>query len=136
MQADVASGALHPMEAKKRLARTIVAGFHSDADALAADEGWARMFQQRDVSEDLEEVSLSYDDLVGPSSAPGLQIRVTKLLLKAGLASSGAEASRKLAENAIKIHGQVVTNSFFALESLPARLTVRIGKRAKLAVIQ
>ena len=29
MRTDVASGALHPMEAKKRLARTIVAGFHS-----------------------------------------------------------------------------------------------------------
>jgi tyrosyl-tRNA synthetase len=135
LQADVASGALHPMQAKKRLARTIVAGFHSEAEALHAGENWARMFQQREVSEDLEEVTVSYADLVGPSGSPGLQIRVAKLLLKTGLASSGAEASRKLAENAIRIHGQVVTNSFFPLEALPARLTVRIGKRAKLAVI-
>ena len=29
MQTEVAGGILHPMEAKKRLARTIVAGFHS-----------------------------------------------------------------------------------------------------------
>jgi tyrosyl-tRNA synthetase len=135
LQADVASGALHPMEAKKRLARTIIADFHSQADALHADESWARMFQQREVAEDLEEITVSYADLVGPSGSPGLQIRVAKLLLKTGLASSGAEASRKLAENAIRIHGQVVTNSFFPLEALPARLTVRIGKRAKLAVI-
>ena len=33
LKADVASGALHPMEAKKRLARTIVAGFHSQEAA-------------------------------------------------------------------------------------------------------
>src|ERR1700682_5573136 len=33
MQTDVASGALHPMEAKKRLARTIAGGFHSEAAA-------------------------------------------------------------------------------------------------------
>jgi tyrosyl-tRNA synthetase len=41
MQADVASGILHPMEAKKRLARTIVAGFHSEEAARKADEDWA-----------------------------------------------------------------------------------------------
>src|ERR1700729_1141632 len=47
MQADVASGALHPMEAKKSLARTIVAGFHGQDAARAADENWARQFQQK-----------------------------------------------------------------------------------------
>ena len=49
MQSDVASGALHPMEAKKRLARTIVAGFHSEEAARKAEEGWAMQFQQRNV---------------------------------------------------------------------------------------
>ena len=49
MRADVSSGALHPMEAKKRLARTIVAGFHSEAAARKADEDWALQFQQRNV---------------------------------------------------------------------------------------
>ena len=46
MQADVASGTLHPMDAKKRLARTIVAGFHGPEAAQAADENWARQFQR------------------------------------------------------------------------------------------
>jgi len=52
-----------------------------------------------------------------------------------GLAASGAEASRKLAEKAVKIDGEVVSNSTITLDSLPARLTVRLGKRAKVAVI-
>src|SRR5580692_4346307 len=43
MQSDVASGTLHPMEAKKLLARTIVAGFHGEETAQHADENWARM---------------------------------------------------------------------------------------------
>jgi tyrosyl-tRNA synthetase len=34
LKADIASGKLHPMEAKKRLARTITAGFHGEAAAL------------------------------------------------------------------------------------------------------
>ena len=37
MQAEVAAGALHPMEAKKRLARGIVGDFHGEAAALGAD---------------------------------------------------------------------------------------------------
>src|ERR1700753_3753709 len=37
MQAEVAAGTLHPMEAKKRLARTLVAGFHSEEAARKAD---------------------------------------------------------------------------------------------------
>ena len=45
MRAEVAAGKLHPMETKKKLARTIVAGFHGEAAAASADENWARMFQ-------------------------------------------------------------------------------------------
>jgi tyrosyl-tRNA synthetase len=136
LQAEVAAGQLHPMEVKKRLARTITAGFHGEEAAHHADENWARMFQQKEAAEDLEEMHIAYADLVGPADAPGaLQIRVPKLLVQLGLAASGAEASRKLSEKAVKIDGETVTNSTLALDSLPARLVVRLGKRAKVAVI-
>ena len=136
LQVDVADGKVHPMDVKKRLARTITAGFHGGEAAHHADENWARMFQQKEAAEDLEEVHIAYADLVGPADAPGaLQIRVPKLLVQMGLAASGAEASRKLAEKAVKIEGEVVTNAAFPLDSLPARLVVRLGKRAKVAVI-
>ncbi|AXC10358.1 Tyrosyl-tRNA synthetase [Acidisarcina polymorpha] len=140
MQADVASGELHPMDAKKRLAEMITAGFHGDEAVSLAGENWARQFQQKEMPEDLEEVHVSYADLVGPSSAPSLpgspslHIRVPKLLVKLGLAASGAEASRKLAENAVKIDGGVLTNALLPITT-PARLTVRVGKRSKLAIV-
>jgi len=136
LQAEVAAGKIHPMDVKKRLARTITAGFHGEEAAGHADENWARMFQQKETAEDLEEVHIPYADLVGPASAPGaLQIRIPKLLVQMGLAASGAEASRKLAEKAVKIDGEVVTNAVMTLDSLPARRVVRLGKRAKVAVI-
>ncbi len=136
LRAEVAAGAAHPMDVKKRLARTITAGFHGEEAAQHANENWARMFQQKEVAEDLEEVHIAYADLVSPSCPPGeLQVRVSKLLLQLGLAASGAEASRKLAEKAVKIDGEVVTNSAVSLDTLPARLVVRLGKRAKTAVI-
>jgi tyrosyl-tRNA synthetase len=136
LKGDVAAGTLHPMEAKKRLARTIVAGFHGDAAAASADENWARMFQQKETAEDLEEVAIAYSDLVGPSGAPGaLQVRLPKLLIQLGLAASGAEASRKIAENAVKLDGAASSNALVPLASLPARIVVRLGKRAKIANI-
>jgi len=136
LKAEVAAGTLHPMDAKKRLARMIVADFHGDEAALSADENWARMFQQKETAEDLEEVQIAYADLVGPSGAPGsLQIRLPKLLIQLGLAASGAEASRKIAEKAVKLDGDSVSNALIPLAELPARLVVRLGKRAKVAII-
>ncbi len=136
LKADAASGGQHPMDIKKRLAHTITAGFHGAAAATHAAENWARMFQQKAESEDLEEAHIAYADVAGPSGNPGdLQIRVAKLLVQSGLAASGAEANRKISEHAVKLDGEVVSTTVVALEGLPARVVVRLGKRAKVAVI-
>jgi tyrosyl-tRNA synthetase len=127
------------MEAKKRLARTITADFHGAEAAQSADENWARMFQQKGESENLEEVSVAYEGIVGPSvrKTPEelLEIRLPKLLVQIGLAASGAEANRKIIEGAVRINGNVICSPLFLTEKLPTRVTVRLGKRAKIAVI-
>src|SRR5271154_5041962 len=64
MQAEVAGGVLHPMEAKKRLARTIVAVFHSEPAARKADEDWALQFQQRNIEAVAEEVEIDFSRVV------------------------------------------------------------------------
>jgi tyrosyl-tRNA synthetase len=132
LELEVANGKLHPMEAKKRLARTITAGFHGESAAVAADENWARMFQQKETAEDLEEVAVSYADVAGPEPN---QIRLPKLLVHLGLASSGTEANRKIAEKAVKLDNEMAGNALIQLAELPARVVVRLGKRAKVAVI-
>ena len=130
-RAETTAGNLHPMEVKKRLARTITAGFHGEAAAASADENWARMFQQKEAAEDLEEVAVAHADVAGPE--PG-QIRLPKLLVHLGLAASGAEANRKIAEKAVKLDGEVAESALISV-TLPARLVVRLGKRAKVAAI-
>ena len=132
MRADAIAGKLHPMEAKKRLARTITAGFHGEADAENADENWARMFQQNATAEDLEEVAVRFAEIAGPEPN---QIRLAKLLVHLGLAASGAEANRKIAEKAVKLDGEAAPNMLVSLPTLPTRTVVRLGKRAKVAVI-
>ena len=133
LEADVKTGNVHPMEVKKRLARTITAGFHGEAAAVAADENWARMFQQKETAEDLEEITIPYADVAGPEGSK--QIRLPKLLVHMGLAASGAEANRKIAEKAVKIDGEVAESVLIPVSALPARIVVRLGKRAKITVI-
>ena len=133
MKVDVADGALHPMEAKKRLARTITAGFHGEAAAHAADENWARMFQHKTASEDLEEIHIAFADVEGPAKI--LQIHLPKLLVQLGLAASGAEANRKIAEKAVKLDGEIAASTLVPIYGLPAKFVVRLGKRAKIAII-
>ena len=136
LKADVAAGVQHPMEIKKRLAHTITAGFQGEAAAAHAAENWARMFQEKTESEDIEEVHVAYADLAGPPGNPGgVQIRLPRLLVQLGLAASGAEANRKISEHAVKLDGEVVSNPIVPVAALPARIVVRLGKRAKVAVI-
>ncbi|HEY1256001.1 MAG TPA: tyrosine--tRNA ligase, partial [Terracidiphilus sp.] len=60
LHAAVGAGREHPMEMKKRLARTIITGFHGGMAARNADENWAKMFQQKETAENLEEVAITF----------------------------------------------------------------------------
>jgi tyrosyl-tRNA synthetase len=131
LKAEVAGGSLHPMEAKKRLARTITAGFHGGAAAESADENWARMFQQKETAEDLEEVAVLFADVSGPRG----ELHIPKLLVRLGLAASGAEASRKIDEKAVRVDGDLSGRLRPWFNQLPARIVVRLGKRAKAALV-
>ncbi|MGB7744909.1 MAG: tyrosine--tRNA ligase, partial [Terracidiphilus sp.] len=131
MREEVARGKLHPMAAKKNLARTIVAGFHGVAAAESADENWARMFQQKGESEDLEEVAVAFGDVTDSQG----HLLIPRLLVKIGLAASNSEANRKIAEKAVRLDGDLFGGLRIKLPSLPARIVVRLGKRAKIAVV-
>jgi tyrosyl-tRNA synthetase len=128
MKAVVASGALHPMVAKKNLARTVTAGFHGEAEAEVAAENWARMFQQRGVSEDVPvvKVALAAEGLM---TAEG-ELRVAKLLVLAGLAVSAGEATRKLAENAVSVNGEKFSGKVIGRAALGDAPILRLGKKS------
>jgi tyrosyl-tRNA synthetase len=144
LQAEVADGKLHPMEAKKRLARSIVAGFHGEAAALAADENWARMFQQKDNEALAEEVSIDWEK-VAVADAMYLQklhsdpkmsfhINVAKLLVALGICESRTQGERQVSAG-VTIDGMRKTSPTLEIQR-PSRLTVRVGKRAKVALIR
>ena len=130
---------LHPMQAKRDLARTITADFHTADLAAHAEENWSKQFQQGGVSDDIEEIGIAQAEIAGPEAhaaqdgIPDHTIRVPKLLVHLGLVASNAEGTRKLAEGAVKIEGEVHKDLVYTLLGLPATLTVRLGKKARRA---
>jgi tyrosyl-tRNA synthetase len=130
IEAAIADGSLHPMQAKRDLARTITADFHTPELAAHAEVNWSKQFQQGGVSDDIEEVAIPLDSIAGQEPET---IRVTKLLVHLGLCASNTEATRKLAEGAVKIDSEVQKEPVYPVPVLPVSLTVRLGKRAKRA---
>ncbi len=141
IESQIASGVLHPMQAKRDLARLITAGFHTPEIAAHAEENWSRQFQQGGVSDDIEEVGIPQSEIAGPEAhnaqdgVSGFTIRIPPLLVHCGLAPSNSEATRKLREGAVKIDGEVHKDPVLELSDLPATLTLRLGKKAKRALI-
>jgi tyrosyl-tRNA synthetase len=132
MQAEVASSALHPMQAKKNLAHSITTDFHSQTEADSASENWAKQFQQRGVSEDVPvvKVALVEEGLATPAENGSTIIKIAKLLHLAGLAASTGEANRKIAENAVSINGEKFTGKTASLDQLPQSPILRLGKKS------
>jgi tyrosyl-tRNA synthetase len=130
IQERISAEALHPMQAKRDLARTITADFHTPELATQAEQNWSKQFQQGGVSDDIEEIAVPVATI---ASLEANVLRVPKLLVALGLAASNGEGTRKIAEGAVKIEGEVHKELVYPVARLPATLTVRLGKKAKRA---
>jgi tyrosyl-tRNA synthetase len=122
MRQQIELGALHPMDAKKRLARTIVARFYDDAAAQREVESFERRFQRRELPEDVVEFVYA---------SPPARVPLPQLLTKSGLTRSNSEARRKIEEGAVRVGGAKVADMNFAV--LPAEtpeIVVQIGRRS------
>jgi tyrosyl-tRNA synthetase len=128
----------HPMQAKKELARRIVADFHSADAAVKAGEDWAKQFQKGEVPQDLEEVSVGVEEVGGSIDASSRALlRLDRLLVKCGLAASATDAARKLKQGSVRIENQVTNDPRIELTPPPPkRLALRVGKQLRIAVIK
>ena len=124
LRQEVESNKLHPMEAKRRLAGQIVAGFHSaDAAGTAAAE-FARVVQKGEIPVDMKEVSVALE-------AGGKKKLARALVEWAGVESRG-EAERLIKQGAVEIDGEKVKDAGASIELDPAReFILRVGKKSK-----
>ena len=140
----------HPMQAKKELARRIVGDFHGAEAAGKAGDDWGKQFQKSEVPENVEQAEIGIAQVriagalpdsgdggsaqfVGSDLADAEIVRVDKLIREAGLATSTAEAGRKIKEKAVNINGKTILG-LAILVSLKEPLLVRVGKKIKRVV--
>jgi len=94
-------GGVQALEAKKRLAREVVAMFHGQAAAQEAEAEFARVFQQGETPEETEEVTLS--ELAAYTGDGDQSCNLPRLLHDRGFVPSVAEARRLINQGAIHI---------------------------------
>ena len=117
------AGQEHPMEAKHALARMIVTEFHSAEAAASGEQTFRSIVQQGQVPDEMPEHAL-------PAELRGAgEIRIDKLLREVGLAKSGGEANRKLAEGAVEVNGERHTEREYAVAAGTEQLVIRMGKK-------
>ncbi len=117
MQQALAGESVNPMELKKRLAREIVGQFHDAATVRDAEARFERVVQRGETPEEMGTVSLA--DVAGGS--------LSRVLVRAGLASSAAEAKRLISQGAVEKNGERVTADYRA-DDLRSGDTLRVGR--------
>jgi len=134
----------HPMQAKKELARRIVADFHSADAGAKAEEDWAKQFQKDEVPEELESVVVQLGSVlhegkggqamrdISNCAENSFPIRVDKLIRQAGLANSNTEASSKIKAGAVNLNSQSIgAQDVLVVVPLDQELVLRVGRRLK-----
>ena len=119
--ADLASGALHPRDAKMKLGWAITRLYHGEAAADEAREGFIKQFAEKELPADIP-------DLTAAAGTP-----LARLLVELKLAATTSEARRLLGQGGVKFHrGEAVdtpSDPNLPVE-LPAEgLIIQVGKR-------
>jgi tyrosyl-tRNA synthetase len=111
---------LHPMEAKKRLARTVTAMYHGEAAAAAAEAGFARVVQAKEVPDNIEVVHLT----TASGNEPAWRVVVL-----AGMAASNSEGRRLIQQGAVEMDGSRVSDPNHKVEASGESRLLQVGKR-------
>jgi len=115
--------AVNPMTLKKRLARELVTRLYTKEAAAEAEEHFTKVFQKREIPEEIPEFSLSFD-----ADNPD----ISRILVGAGLAKSRSEANRLIEQGAVEIDGEKITGNIAPLKS---GSIIKVGKRRFARVI-
>ena len=115
LKADVENGK-NPRDVKILLAKEIIARFHSEADADAAEQEFINRFQKGAMPDEMPE--FTFEGEMG----------LANLLKEAGLVSSTSEAIRSVNQGGVKIDGEKVEDSKLVI-AIGTTAVYQVGKR-------
>lgn len=108
----------NPRDAKVLLAKEIVARFHDDKAADAAEAEFNNRFRAGAVPSDIPEVNVA---------APDGEIGIARLIKDAGLCPSTGEANRNIDQGGVRLEGERISDR--GLKVKPGTYTLQVGKR-------
>jgi len=112
MRSEIASGAVNPMQLKKRLAFDLVSTFHDAAAARQAQERFEREIQHRELPAEIPEVTLPRDG----------DWPIVDLLVELKLATSKSDAKRLVEQGSVQIDGAKVTDPRATVATRPGMI--------------
>ena len=98
----VETGELHPMEVKKSLAEELVARFHGAAAAQSARDYFETRYQRKSLPSDIKKRFTAAEPTW-----------ICRLLVDLNFAKSGSEARRLIAQGAVRVDGQIISDVNF-----------------------
>lgn len=116
-------GAIHPRDAKMRLAREITSIFHGEEGGKAGQEHFVRVFRQKKLPDNMPERVISEP------------IGLLNLIREAGFIKSNKDARRLIKQNAVKIDDEPITNPHLMIEPVDGVRILRVGKRKFLKLL-
>lgn len=123
IQGNLASGSLHPRDAKMQLARELVTMYCGEAAAIDAEQEFVSVFQQGNLPEEIPEVQISLEEI----SAEGT-VWLPKLLALIGLTDSTSAGKRFVKQGAVKIDGEKTTDPECRVV-VSSGMIIQVGKR-------
>jgi tyrosyl-tRNA synthetase len=126
LKQQVASGGMHPMDLKMKLATEVIGDFHGAEAAQKAAERFQRVFRDRQAPEEMRVKQLAKS---WPTTIAGL-------IVVCDLAKSRAEAGRLVEQKAVELDGQVITDPRYSIElNVPCNFVLRVGKKKFVRVV-
>lgn len=127
LKSDLASGALHPRNAKVNLAKLIVARFYDQSTADAAEAEFNEIFVNKGLPDEIPESKME---------ARSESIPLPNLLSELGMTASNGEARRLIKGGGVKIDGEKVDDEKYSMElSSGLNVVIRAGKKKFLRLI-
>ncbi len=128
----IASGTVHPMVAKKRLAYLVTERFHGAEQAVIAQSNFEKIFSGRASTASGD---IAYEDADLPAAYIGnTDVGVVDLLFALGEVPSKSEARRLIQQGGIEVNGERVSDIGFRVRLDHSPVRMRVGKKRFLAV--
>ena len=120
---------INPMDAKKMLAKHIVAQMYDKHSASSAQNEFESVVQNKEIPTDLNEIS------IGNLNATG-NLKLSNFLTNANLAKSNSDARRLISQNAVSINNVIVKENLNISElNLDATNLLKIGRNKYVRLI-